>query len=96
LSIKVYSEGNDLTTDIRQFSFKKAHSNAKFYQIPVKITRIRPTRVTAIGFEETAEKGSVVDYFISKKEGGNGLPAPIKIFFPADGGTPKISYMGSL
>lgn len=86
----------DLTQDLRSFSFKKAHDNAKFYQIPVKITRVRETKVSAIGYDETAQKGKVIDYFVAKKAGVNGMPAPVKIFFPADGSEPKISYMGSL
>jgi hypothetical protein len=90
------ADGTDLTPDIRRFSFKKARDNAKFYQVPVKITRIRPSNVSAIGLGETAEAGKVVDYFIAKKAGVNGMPAPVKIFFPADGSEPKISYMGSL
>lgn len=88
--------GEDLTKDLRDFSFKKAHSNAKFYASPVKITRVRKNKVTAIGFQETGEKGDEYSYFISKKNGVNGMPAPVNIFFPADGGEPKISYMGSL
>ena len=88
--------GSDLTQDLRNFSFKKAHDNAKFYSIPVKITRVKKTAVTAIGFKETGEKGEVHDYFISKIDDKNGLPAPVKIFFPSNGGDPKISYMGSL
>lgn len=86
----------DLTSDLRRFSFKKAHDNARFYQVPVKITRVRPKNITAIGFGKTAEKGKVVDYFIAKKEGENGMPAPVSIFFPEGSGEPKISYMGSL
>jgi hypothetical protein len=90
------SEETDLTRDLRQFSFKKAHSNARFYQIPVKVTRVRETAISAIGYGETAEKGKVSDYFVGKKSGVNGMPAPVQIFFPADGSAPKISYMGSL
>lgn len=88
--------GGDVTGDLRNFSFKKAWSNAKFYAQPVKITRIRRTGLSAIGFRETAEKGKVSDYFVGKKEGVNGMPAPVKIFFPEGGGEPKISYVGSL
>ena len=89
-------DGADVTNDLRNFSFKKAWSNAKFYAQPVKITRIRRTGVSAIGFRETAEKGKVTDYFVGKKDGVNGMPAPVKIFFPEGGGEPKISYVGSL
>ena len=88
--------GGDVSRDLRSFSFKKAWQNAQFYAQPVKITRIRKTGTTAIGFRETAEKGKVTDYFVAKKEGVNGLPAPVKIFFPDDGSAPKIAYVGSL
>lgn len=88
--------GTDVSADLRRFSFKKAWENAKFYAQPVKITRIRRTGVSAIGFRETAEKGRVTDYFVAKKEGVNGMPAPVKIFFPEGGGEPRISYVGSL
>lgn len=88
--------GSDVSADLRRFSFKKAWENAKFYAQPVKITRVRKTSTTAIGFRETAEKGKVVDYFVGKKEGVSGMPAPVKIFFPEGGGEPKISYVGSL
>lgn len=88
--------GDDISADLRRFSFKKAWENARFYAQPVKITRIRKTGTSAIGFRETAEKGRVVDYFVGKKEGVNGMPAPVKIFFPEGGGAPKISYVGSL
>jgi len=89
-------DGSDISSDLRRFSFKKAWENGKFYVAPVKVTRIRPTGVSAIGFKETAEAGKVVDYFIAKKPGVNGMPAPVKVFFPASGGAPKISYIGSI
>ena len=88
--------GSDLSKDLRDFSFKKAHNNAKFYQTPVIVTRIRKSSVTGIGYEQTAERGRIEDYFIAKKQGVNGMPAPVQIFFPADGSEPKIAYMGSL
>jgi hypothetical protein len=93
----VNDEGTDLIRDLRSFSFKKAHSNAKYYQIPVVVTRVRKTdKRTAIGYDNKAEAGRIEDYFVAKKKGANGLPAPVQIFFPADGGTPRIAYMGSL
>ena len=88
--------GTDVTQDLRNFSFKKAWQNAQFYAQPVKITRVRKTGTTGIGFRETAEKGRVIDYFVGKKDGVAGMPAPVKIFFPEDGSAPKISYVGSL
>lgn len=89
---------DDLTADLRRFSFKKAHDNAKFYAQPIKVTRIRPKNISGIGAKSngTAELGAVHDYFVAKKDGSPGMPAPVQIFFPQGGGEPKIAYMGSL
>ena len=86
--------GDDISPDLRRMGFKKARDNVKQYDVPVKVTRVRPTGATSIGFKETAEKGKVVDYMLGKK-GGKGLPAPVKIFFP-EIGEPKVAYLGSL
>ena len=91
-------EQNKLSRDLLDFSFKKAHTHAKFYQVPVVVTRVQELKTTEIGHPNynSYEKGSERKYWIAKKLGINGMPAPIAIFFPADGGEPKISYMGSL
>jgi len=88
--------GDDLSRDLRQFGHKKAHGNAQLYAAPVHVTRVRTTGTTGLGFGETAEAGRVDDYFITKRDGVNGMPAPVKIFFPAGGGPPLVCYMGSL
>lgn len=88
--------GDDLSRDLRQFGHKKAQGNARLYALPVQVTRVRTTSTTGLGFGDTAEAGRVDDYFIAKREGVNGMPAPVKVFFPEDGGPPLVSYMGSL
>jgi len=87
-----------LDGDTLAFSFKKAHENARFYQYPVSITRARKNHVTALGARSrgTAEAGSEISYFLAKKRSTDGAPAPLTVFFPADGSTPSISGMGSL
>lgn len=88
--------GRDLSTDVRQFSFKKAHTDAGHYENPIRVTRTRVGSSTALGYGAAAEKGQTVDYFIAKRDEGKGMPAPVTIFFPASGGPPKIAYLGSL
>lgn len=90
------ASGARLTTDVRSFSFKKAHGSAGLYGVPVTITRVRPSAVTAIGFGPTGEQGRSIDYFVAKRPGVNGMPAPVTVFFPAGGGPPKVAYLGSL
>lgn len=90
------NSGTSLKQDRLDFGFKKAWQNAKFYQSPVKITRIQKQNVTAVGFASTAQKGTTYKVFIAKKEGVAGLPAPLNILIPEDGSEPKIYYYGSL
>jgi hypothetical protein len=90
------NEGTDLKKDRLDFSFKKAWQNAKFYDSPVKITRIQKQSITAIGFAATAQKGTCYKVFIGKKTGVAGLPAPLNVFIPEDGSDPKVYYYGSL
>ena len=90
------SSGQTLSTDVRQFSFKKAHTDAGHYENPIRITRTRAGSSSALGYGAAAEKGQTVDYFIAKRDAEKGMPAPVTIFFPASGGPPKIAYLGSL
>lgn len=86
----------DLSIDVKPFSYKKAYCNVKFYSIPAVITEVRKGNPCTVGYEETAEEGRVDKYFIDKKPDVDGMPAPVEIFWPEDGGPPKIYYMGSL
>ena len=86
--------GDNLKDDRLRFSFKKGATDLKFYECPVKITRVRKTATSGIGFKETAEKGSVYDYFLAKKAGVSGLPAQVRVFVNEKG---EISFdLGSL
>jgi|GEM_PF-1181445 len=87
--------GDNLNPDRLRFSFKKGFTGIKFYQDPVKITRVRALTTQAIGFKETAEKGKSFDYFLAKKEGVSGMPAQIRIFIGEQSGI-KIDDVGSL
>lgn len=90
------SDGKDLSRDTKDFSYKKAYNNVKFYQIPVSIKEVHKGRVMEIGFRETGERGRTDKYFVNKRPGVAGYPAPIHVFWPQDGGSPKVVNMGSL
>lgn len=85
---------SQLNRDSLNFSFKKAFANAKFYD--PRIVRVAEMGVTAIGHGETASRGKLYKYFVAKKNGVGGMPAPIHIFFPADGQPPVLYDWGSL
>lgn len=90
------NSGTNLKRDRLDFSFKKAWQNAKFYKLPLSVTRIQRQNLTAIGFGTTAQAGTGFKVWIAKKDGVTGMPAPLNIFFPSDGSAPKLNYYGSL
>lgn len=90
------SDGADLTATIRRYSFKKASDAAKLYASPAAIFEVHKGRTVTIGFKETAERGRTDKYFVKKKEGVAGRPAPIHVFWPEGGGAPTIVNFGSL
>ena len=85
-----------ISASVKNYSFKKACDHAHFYQFPVKITEVHKGRVVTIGFKETAERGRIDKYFVAKRQGISGLPAPLHIFWPETGGQPKLVNIGSL
>ncbi len=78
-----------LNPDSLRFAYKKAHGNAKMYDAVVVRTVL--TGTSAVGFGPTAQKGKLYKYFIAKKDGVGGMPAPIQVFYP-DGGLDPVVY----
>ncbi|NDD29795.1 MAG: hypothetical protein EB084_16170 [Proteobacteria bacterium] len=82
-----------LAPNIEQFSYKKAVGAIGLYPVPVTITEVHQGNDVTIGFQETAQRGRIDKYFVAKSQG---RPAPVGVFFPADGSEPKIENFGSL
>lgn len=89
------NEPTKLNNDSMRFAFKKAFTNAKMYDPGPRIIRTQLTATSAVGFGPTAQKGKLYKYFIAKKEGVGGMPAPIQIFYPEDGSDPIVYDFGS-
>lgn len=89
------SSGN-VDSDIYNYSLKKDFTNAKFYQYPVKITRVSRTLNDYDGFQSTLFEGTRYKIWIAKKEGVAGMPAPTPIIKPAEGAPKIVSVIGSL
>jgi hypothetical protein len=89
-------EGTDLSSNVKQFSFKKASVGANNY-LP-EITEVQKGGVVTVGFKETAESCRKDKYFIKAKDpDGKGFrPAPIVVCLPQNGGEPRILDFGSL
>lgn len=84
-----------MNNDSMRFAFKRAHENAKMYDPGPRIIRYQLTATSAVGFGPTAQKGKLYKYFIAKKDGISGMPAPIQIFYPEGGGEPIVYDFGS-
>ncbi len=89
------SSGN-VDSDVYNYSLKKDFTNAKFYQYPVKITRVSRSLNDYDGFQSTLFEGTRYKIWIAKKEGVAGMPAPTPIIKPAQGDPKVVSVIGSL
>ena len=87
------NDPSKLNPDSLRFAYKKAFGNVKLYD--AKVVRTVLTGTSAVGFGPTAQKGKLYKYFIAKKEGVNGMPAPIQVFYPEDGSEPVVYDFGS-
>ena len=83
-----------LNADALRFGFKRAAENAHFYE--TRITRVTQTSTTGVGFGTTAQRGRLYKYFVAKRAGVAGMPAPLHVFFPDQGGAPVLYDWGSL
>ncbi len=95
----INAEGDALGGDIKEYSLKKDFNNIKFYQQPVKITRVNFRASDYNGYGKTLIKGKSYKIWIKKKAGTAGMPAPILILVPEgheEIKTPKIIGIGSL
>ncbi len=95
----VNEEGDALGRDLLDFSLKKDFNNVKFYQQPVKITRVNVRKSNGDGYGASAIKGKIYKVWLAKKKGVAGMPAPVSIMVPEGHETirtPKVIGIGSL
>lgn len=91
--------GTALDIDLPRFSLKKDYENFRFYDLPLKITRVNKRQSNGDGYGDSAIAGWVYKIWIAKKKGVNGMPAPISIMVPENHPTiktPKVIGIGSL
>lgn len=95
----VNEDGLTLRSSVQPYSLKKDYDNLKFYKVPILITRVNKSPSNGSGYGPSAIKGQVYKIWISKKDGGAGIPAPISIMVPEGHptiNTPKVVGIGSL
>lgn len=91
--------GSALRSSVKPYSLKKDFQNIKFYKQPIVITRVNKSYSNSNGYGASALKGTVYKIWIAKKDGQQGLPAPISIIVPDGHPTikaPKVVTIGSL
>lgn len=84
-----------ISTDTLSFSLKKDYQNAKFYQYPIKITRVVKILNDYDGYQQTYIEGTGYKVWVAKKDGVAGMPAPVHVIKPKDGSSAKIIGIGS-
>jgi hypothetical protein len=94
-SKKDKNDPRKMNNDSMRFAFKRAHGNVKMYDPGPRIIRTSLTGTSAVGFGANAAKGKLYKYFIAKKDGISGMPAPIQVFYPEGGGEPIVYDFGS-
>ena len=94
----VYNDktGPVLDRTIRDYSYSRAVKNYGLYQFPVNITEVHQGNTFTVRAGSSAELDRTDKYFVAKRSGVAGLPAPVEVFFPSQGGAPSLINFGSL
>jgi hypothetical protein len=90
------SDLSGISNDVKPYSLKKDFENAKFYAYPPVITRCVLMPNDYDGYQTTLIEGDRYKIWIKKKDGVNGMPAPIPIIKPKTGDPKVVSNIGSL
>lgn len=86
-------KAQQLDASFRKYKFSKAYHNAPLYISPVQVEGIKPTGRKSMGLRDQKEAGEEVMYEVARKKDIGALPGHVRIFFPANGGLPKISNL---
>lgn len=73
-----------VSNTVKPYSLKKDFNNVKFYQLPAKITRVQLRKNARDGYDALKLEGVVYKIWVAKKEGVNGMPAPVPILVPTN------------
>jgi hypothetical protein len=83
-------QNGQIETSFRKNCFNIALTRLNLYKYPVEIIQSEPTGRIKLGLRGSKEDGREEKYVIDRKN-STGLKGHIRIFFPADGGSAKIS-----
>ncbi|MEK7255410.1 MAG: hypothetical protein AAB316_11740 [Bacteroidota bacterium] len=77
----------------KQNNFYPAHRQVRSYKMPVHFSQIKSTNRTAIGSLRDRDEGEEFVYTLEKVNDSGGMPGMVRVFFPKNGGEPKITAL---
>lgn len=87
----------DLDRSVKDYQYRYACQGVGNVKNPICVTRIVPnTGTSGIGFQDRAENGRIEKYFLECTSSSKKMPVPVQVFFPSNGGSPKICHFGSI
>lgn len=86
-------QGEMMQSQFKQNNFYSAHQRFRSYKIPISFVKTQATNRTAIGSLRDRDEGEEYVYTLEKTVDKGGMPGSVRVFFPNDGGGPKITLV---
>ncbi|MBI1225915.1 MAG: hypothetical protein GC192_11825 [Bacteroidetes bacterium] len=86
-------QGEMMQPQFKQNNFYRAHQRFRSYKTPISFVKSQPTNRTAIGSLRDRDEGEEIVYTLEKTVDNGGMPGTVRVFFPKNGGGPKITLV---
>ncbi len=86
-------QGEMMQPHFKQNNFYSAHQRFRSYKIPVSFVKTQSTNRTAIGSLRDRDEGEEFVYTLEKTVDNGEMPGTVRVFFPKNGGGPKITLV---
>lgn len=86
-------QGEMMQQQFKQNNFYSAHQRFRNYRQPVNFIKTQSTNRTAIGSLRDRDEGEEFVYTLEKTVDNGGMPGTVRVFFPKNGGSPKITLV---
>ncbi|MBK9015903.1 MAG: hypothetical protein IPM82_18600 [Saprospiraceae bacterium] len=86
-------QGEMMQPQFKQNNFYSAHQRFRSYKMPVSFIKTQSTNRTAIGGLRDRDEGEEFVYTLEKMVDNGGMPGTVRVFFPKNGGGPKITLV---
>lgn len=86
-------QGEMMQPQFKQNNFYSAHQRFRNYRQPLNFIKTQSTNRTAIGSLRDRDEGEEFVYTLEKTVDNGGMPGTVRVFFPKNGGGPKITLV---